>query len=200
MNFLDHLGCLCGGGTLKKPHSQLLQDEDKIRRIPREERDIVVATIDSPLPLDLSGPQLKTELSRSKHDEYKPSLPLESHKTWDIETCSAFIRIGELRDDQDLSRAGVIIGDQALLAGNQLVNSVPIASLCLGPVPSALPKPRGFMFIRVEGPSPIDSKRDIQSSTMNETIRTANLPEKRHGNGVMRAKKRKLEDVLGSFL
>jgi hypothetical protein len=53
-------------------------------------------------------------------------------QTWEFQTYTAFARLGELRNDSDLRRAGIDIGDQAMV-NNELVNSVPMVSIRLGP-------------------------------------------------------------------
>ncbi|PVH76033.1 hypothetical protein DL98DRAFT_518262 [Cadophora sp. DSE1049] len=60
-----------------------------------------------------------------------------SLETWDFLTYTIFSKIGELRSDRDLHRAGVNIGDQVIV-NDELVNSVPLVSLRLGPFPESL--------------------------------------------------------------
>ena len=55
-----------------------------------------------------------------------------SLETWDFLTYTIFSKIGELRSDRDLKRAGVNIGEQVVI-NDELVNSVPLAALRLGP-------------------------------------------------------------------
>jgi hypothetical protein len=52
--------------------------------------------------------------------------------TWEFQLYSAYARLGELRNDRDLLRAGIDIGDQAMV-GKELINSVPVVSIRLGP-------------------------------------------------------------------
>lgn len=52
--------------------------------------------------------------------------------TWDFELFSAYARLGELRGDVDFKRSGIHIGDQAMV-GKELINSLPMASIRLGP-------------------------------------------------------------------
>jgi hypothetical protein len=52
--------------------------------------------------------------------------------TWEFQLYSAYVRLGELRNDRDLLRAGIEIGDQAMV-GKELISSVPIVSIRLGP-------------------------------------------------------------------
>ncbi|KAH6721409.1 hypothetical protein BKA61DRAFT_567997 [Leptodontidium sp. MPI-SDFR-AT-0119] len=53
-------------------------------------------------------------------------------ETWEFLTYTTFSRIGELRSDLDLQRAGVNIGEQAIV-NEELTNSVPMACVRLGP-------------------------------------------------------------------
>lgn len=55
-----------------------------------------------------------------------------SLETWDFLTYTIFSRIGQLRSDRDLKRAGVNIGEQVVV-NDELANSVPMAALRLGP-------------------------------------------------------------------
>jgi hypothetical protein len=57
--------------------------------------------------------------------------------TWDFQLSSAYARLGELRDDRDLERAGIDISDQVMV-GDELVNSVPMVSIRLGPTMAEL--------------------------------------------------------------
>lgn len=59
-------------------------------------------------------------------------------ETWEFTTYTSFARIGELRNDSDLARAGVHIGDHVTLVGNEFLPPVPIVSLRLGPTPVEL--------------------------------------------------------------
>jgi len=58
-------------------------------------------------------------------------------QTWEFQMYNAFNRLGELRDDKDLRRAGIDTGDQAMV-NNELINSVPVVSIRLGPTPPEL--------------------------------------------------------------
>ncbi|KAH7369962.1 hypothetical protein BKA65DRAFT_387802 [Rhexocercosporidium sp. MPI-PUGE-AT-0058] len=53
-------------------------------------------------------------------------------ETWEFLTYTIFSRIGELRSDRDLQRAGVDIGHQVVVK-EELTNSVPLACVRLGP-------------------------------------------------------------------
>jgi hypothetical protein len=57
--------------------------------------------------------------------------------TWDFQLSSAYARLGELRDDRDLERVGIDISDQVMV-GDELVNSVPMVSIRLGPTMAEL--------------------------------------------------------------
>ncbi|CAG8954942.1 hypothetical protein HYFRA_00008631 [Hymenoscyphus fraxineus] len=59
-------------------------------------------------------------------------------ETWEFTTYTSFARIGELRNDTDLARSGVDIGDDAILVGNDFIPPVPLVSLRLGPIPLEL--------------------------------------------------------------
>lgn len=166
--------------------SRPLDDDAKVRRIPRAEI-----------------PEMLSEKGMSINSATRlPINPYAFFKPWDFETYSAFARIGELRNDEDLARAGVSIGEQAAVK-EELVNSVPMVSICLGEAHLASSIPQGgslrsFTFIRTQLPSK-DAKTNIQ--TVSALSGTSKAPQKRQGPqfGIMRLKKRKLDDVLSSF-
>ena len=157
-----------------------------------------------------------------------------------------FARIGELRNDTDLVRAGVAVGDQAVV-GRELINSVPMASLRLGESPTwpeaasmenihktlksgghfilsgsssnfewgekprlATSTMQGLAFIRIKVPTvpapaaykEIDDSVNIDPPgvAFSKPPSTSAAPVKRHGAGIVKNKRRKLDDVLGSFL
>jgi hypothetical protein len=66
-------------------------------------------------------------------------------ETWEFRTLTSFCKVGELRNDKDLARAGIDIGDQAVV-GKDLISSVPVVSLRLGPSPKTPSSP----FLRNE--------------------------------------------------
>ena len=139
-------------GTEAKSHhefdSEQLSDGAKVRRMPRAQVPaFLVQKLDKPAVECEASPternldrlakaykKYKVKDGRQKvHDRQRLSKP----QTWDLPAYKSFARIGQLRNDADLFRAGVVIADQAV-AGNELVNSVPMASLRLGPSPSWL--------------------------------------------------------------
>ncbi|KAE8450068.1 hypothetical protein EG329_007208 [Mollisiaceae sp. DMI_Dod_QoI] len=62
------------------------------------------------------------------------SRPFE---TWDFPVYTGICKIGELRNDSDLARAGIQIGDQPIVE-NELICPLPIVSLRIGPTPPCL--------------------------------------------------------------
>lgn len=86
---------------------------------------------------------LKKELLNSETRKLRGSyrhLPEYITRPWDLTAYKSFARIGELRNDTDLVRAGLAVGDQAVV-GDELINSVPMASLRLGESPRWLIDP-----------------------------------------------------------
>jgi hypothetical protein len=209
--------------TASKPtgYSQPLRDGARMKFIPRPDMLQFLATrklksaSESP---DLSGqsdrlnvPKSKTRPTKTKSGkqkekpEEKPEIQLALAE-WEFPTYAAFTKIGELRNDSDLARAGVRIGRQAVV-GKDLVNSVPIVSLCLGRAPAASLKSRHFVFLRIYLPSTEDtqmgdrlSMSEAKASTGMGGVGCRNALYKASAPAVMRAKKRKLNDILGSFL
>jgi hypothetical protein len=58
-------------------------------------------------------------------------------QTWEFPTYTAFARLGEMRNDSDLRAAGISLGDQAMV-NDELINSVPMVSIRLGPTTAEL--------------------------------------------------------------
>ena len=135
----------------------------------------------------------------------KPSVtPKIEAETWDVEAYNSYARIGELRNDLDLARAGLALGDQAVV-GNQLVNSVPIASLRLGKS-TLLSNSQDLAFIRIKVPVPSDEAPKTrthghESKTEGEVVTPVTATPAPRPKPVMRKKKKRaLDDVLNSFL
>ncbi len=80
--------------------------------------------------------------NKLEHDRWtfmnRPKLnKFYKNETWEFDTYTIFSRIGELRNDRDLARAGVDVGDQVVVK-DEFVNSVPLASIRLGLPPNYL--------------------------------------------------------------
>ncbi|RFU28384.1 hypothetical protein B7463_g7945, partial [Scytalidium lignicola] len=134
-------------------------------------------------------------------------------RTWDFNTTTSLCRLGLLRNDLDLVQAGVPITTHALVE-KEFVNSVPMASVCLGNTPeqyehSSWSLMRLF-FIRIKTipPKPncitAKDKSNCEDSRIvkghhDKTNRKSETKE-RSGSISMRLKKRqKLDDMLSSF-
>ena len=225
--------------TCLKFSSERLWDGAKVRRIPRAgvplflaERAVSTDAVDSETKGNAGNKEKKPQ-----NAELPTSKPSQSHSaevqniTWDLASYQCFARIGELRNDTDLVRAGVIVGDQALV-GDELINSIPMVSLRLGESPSWLEssslrdrasnnkwdwadKPRlarssrrGLAFIRIKVPPKVfvskggdfDSSTGLRDPAGLETRSTKLPPVRCEASGVVPNKKRKIEDVLSSFL
>ncbi|KAI9052558.1 hypothetical protein LZ554_003901 [Drepanopeziza brunnea f. sp. 'monogermtubi'] len=109
------------------------------------------------------------EFADFNRDQMAGRRPTYVKQKWDFDLCTIFSRIGELRSDRDLSRAGLDIGDQAV-ADNELVNSIPMVSLRLGHSPSYLLSSRinnkikslyGTPKVARKKPQPAPDIRDI---------------------------------------
>ncbi|KAG9241005.1 hypothetical protein BJ878DRAFT_522917 [Calycina marina] len=137
------------------------------------------------------GPRNSTAKQRSRRG---------APETWDWSSTTSFARIGDLRDDSDLARAGVNIGDAAAV-GDELVNSVPMVSLCLGSrEPFLYPSNLGLLFFaRINVPEPMPEVVEVEKPDMGlEMARKGRV--KRSGHSVMNSKKRNLDDLLSSFM
>lgn len=217
------------GSTCLEPPSRRLHDGAKVRRIPRADVPELLARrpVSSSVGSDLSSAHkasetkpnagdLKKEPVRKSKDSQRRSEPLD--EAWDLTAYKSFARIGELRNDTDLFKAGVTLGDQAIV-GDQLVNSVPVASLRLGKshsplkssstVHSATRPPQDLAFVRIKvplqecvpvGESHVSHGGMATNLVGSEPSSTQASLVRREASGIVRNKKRKLEDVLGSFL
>jgi len=200
---------------------QPLWDGSKIRRIRRGEVSNFRALRAAVAVMNI--PSLQSEHDGSKKGRQTKQLreekgighnnagntKIKAPETWDFTTHTAFARVGELRGDLDLLKAGVPLGDQAVV-GDELVNSVPMASLRLGPTPRVSSTSKALVFIRIRQPPQVSANamdghtlRSWDKSARNGTFKSPsqNLSQLKHRvPKVTRAKKRKLDDVLNSFL
>lgn len=133
---------------IRKSAARQLWDGSSVRRIPRS--DITAFLID---PESFNTDEIVSEMEMHTRNPIDPGVMRNSYgpkghrrnitstnsmvnilktETWDFSTTTTFSKIGELRDDTDLKRAGVKIGHQAVV-DNELVNSIPMVSLRLGP-------------------------------------------------------------------
>lgn len=163
-----------------------LYDTAKVRLIPRE----------SAPALSVSHQALDCEIPE----------PRSGSPSWDFETTTSFSRIGLLRNDLDFIRAGVPITSHALVE-QELINSVPMASICLGSIPKRYHYSNWanlhLFFVRTKTltPDPVHLAVKDEGRTKNHTARTAlrSVPLPDRNTSMRRSKRQKLEDMLGSF-
>ena len=92
--------------------------------------------------LQTDNPDL--DINKLRWDTLDRGMSRESRtkQTWDFQTSTAFARLGEIRSDRDLAKAGIDIGDQAMVE-DELVTSVPMVSFRVGPsTPELRPESR----------------------------------------------------------
>ena len=240
-------------GTSKVFRSEQLWDGASVKRLPRGDIPMFLAQAGASPGDTVETSRMKANLNDSEqaqtkfHDRRRQAATQSYLDSWDIPAYRAFARIGELRNDTDLVRAGVEVGDQAVV-GNELVNSFPMVSLRLGETPKwisptrnssfssfvgdfyhdgntpfliydwegnsrpASSIPRGPAFIRIKAPPPsppdleVENKRCgvleplAQNLAGGEPLSSQSTASKRRVSGVVRNKKRKLDDVLSSFM
>lgn len=197
-------------------YAQPLGDASGIRSMPRSEVSKFLTQKESPTD---GGPSVKLGLEsmepkvvkidddllrtrkRIKHQTTRDKRSqAESPETWDFRTYTSFSRIGELREDLDLAKAGVFMGEQVAVA-NQLVNSVPLVSLCVGPTQPITSRLNldALVFLRIKGSDTKEVKRKERPPSASRSTQTG-LPSKESRHNVNKIKKRNLDDLLGSFM
>ncbi|KAH8590899.1 hypothetical protein B0O99DRAFT_284239 [Bisporella sp. PMI_857] len=199
-------------------YSQPFWDSSKVKYIPAEEvpgflaqrkptEDRVGPCLIDPNTGTVGGKQ--TEVRHNLQSNLQPNQ-LKAPITWDFRTSSSFARIGELRRDTDLLKAGMRIKKQAIV-GNELINSIPIASLCLGPTQplTLLYKERGYAFVRMGTSSQTSTELKRKASADAEAAIPTALSDSKFGTKskstqprqtVSKRKKKNLGDVLSSLL
>jgi hypothetical protein len=202
--------------TVTEPGIRQLSDKAQVTRLPRSEVTSFLTHLSIPTrevppvqkkqhnPVYLEDIDKNKSESRTRKKVAKPSItPKIETETWDMEAYNSYARIGELRNDLDLARAGLALGDQAAV-GNQLVNSVPMASLRLGKS-TLLSNSQDLAFIRIKVPVPSDEApksrtHEHESRTEYEAVTPVSATPAPRPKPVMRKRKRALDDVLSSFL
>ncbi|KAF8866211.1 hypothetical protein BDZ45DRAFT_735500 [Acephala macrosclerotiorum] len=188
--------------AVKKVHAQQLSEDSLVSMLPRTD-----------VPGFLTG------------DEMATTTRVKAAKTWDYSVYTTVCRIGELRNDIDLVRAGIEIGEQPFIE-NELICPLPIVSLRLGPTPSCLKKSSGkdatikvqhLTFSRIKvGVDTVSSSADKkrvgpqEGSSVEGLTKRPNpgdswltslresAPAKRRATGMTR-KRQNLDSVLDSF-
>ena len=199
--------------TVGTAYSQPLWDASSVRRIPRAEVsafliDKIHQTYDAASGLKTRAPKaLKSErnshhIRKEQRSARKDKTPqIKPPETWDYRTYSSFARIGELLNDSDLEEAGIAIESQAVVA-NQLVNSVPFVSLCVGPTQpiTSMLKFDALAFVRIRIPGNEEEELNFDEKIpVSRTQKRAYVP-KQPSHGVNKTRKRNLDDVLSSFM
>jgi hypothetical protein len=199
--------------------SRHLSGRSEARRIPRTELAAFITGRQS-LKLEQTSKKLKVDSETAQKElDRRRIYGLPRNKTvesWESTAYESFARIGELRNETDLERAGVTIVDQVIM-GDDFLNSIPMVSLRLGQTPPSLPSIQttrtsssALSFIRIKAPSADTShKGGSQDRAMlgmaatefcADNMQSAHVvPVKRPGVGMINTKKRKLDDVLNSF-
>jgi hypothetical protein len=192
-----------------------LSDKAQVARLPRAEITSFLTHLGLKIPevppvqkkqhnplcledLDKTESGLATKKKRKRAPD--PAITAKREpKTWDAPAYNSFARIGQLRNDLDLARAGLATGGQVVV-GNQLVNSAPVVSLRLGKPPLHL---QNLAFVRIKLPDPPDeppkTRTHVESMTEDEAVRLVSATPTPRPKPVMR-KKRALDDMLSSFI
>lgn len=141
----------------------------------------------------LNMPLFKTWLSEGDQEKRSQSISTVNTAKYSLDS-EVFTRIGEIRNDCDLLRAGLDRG--CSFVEDTPTRSIPIATVCLGPASPF--QPRGFVFFREKIPAHKNMPMGLFKSDQGAMV--SNAASKRFAPSVMRTKRRKLDDVLGSFL
>ena len=171
------------------PKSDQLKNLGKMMFVPRAE-----------VPKFLNQPAVSTWLDQDSSVRINETVDM-----WEKMTRTLCPIVGDIRNDADLVRAGFDITDQAVVR-NALVNSAPMASLRLGPKCHLSSRARRTSCIRTDllHPFNMNEARMDGHGTFEkdgrESKRTQAVKQDRQEHGVMKSKKRKLDDLLNSFL
>ncbi|KUJ14752.1 uncharacterized protein LY89DRAFT_735829 [Mollisia scopiformis] len=108
----------------------LSRDETTIR--PQSPKDPTALDTHERKDPSMSGKTQAVDVSQKDKPKLNRSIPV-----WDFPVYTKINRIGELRNDGDLQRAGIEIGDQPVVE-NDLICPIPIVSFRIGPTPACL--------------------------------------------------------------
>lgn len=130
--------------------------------------------------------------------------PESTELAWEAFAYKNICRIGELRNDGDLQKAGIDIGDQPII-DNELICPLPIAFLTLGPRSpfnaSRDPGKRSvFIRIKCDNKDVDEPENSGLSSHKRSSSPTPQLTPAKRKKAVLQRKKKDLGDVLGSFM
>lgn len=171
-------------------HAMLTQSDNQsgMRFIPRRD-----------MPKFLSQPLQAARLRRD--GLYDSDMKVD---TWGKTTYRVSPLVGDIRHDADLAKAGFDIHDQPVIR-TALINSVPLASVRLGPKYNISNTSSRISFIRSDVLYPLNIRKPTANdhSAVKDDARFTDFPSiygDSYTRGVMDSKKRKLNDLLDSFL
>jgi hypothetical protein len=164
-------------------------------------------TVDEKYP-----PQFDTTFGSSNIttlDAPNPRRTSQSFESCALDTYITFSGIGKLRNDVDLAKAGVVSGSQVLVC-DELIKSIPMMCLRLGDdLTLSSPTSPSLSFLRIKTPhlqngsAGRKSPESKDSTLENGSGQGAEMAQEKSGksrtSGVMRNRKRKIEEILGSF-
>lgn len=177
------------GSDHATPHSMVAQSENRngMRFIPRGD-----------MPKFLSQPLQAARLRRD--GLYDSHTKVD---TWGKTTYHVSPLVGDIRHDADLAKAGFDIHDQPVIK-NALINSVPLASVRLGPKYNISNTSSRISFVRSDVLYPLNLRAPpaVDHSVKGDAGFTEfpSIYGDSYTRGVMDSKKRKLNDLLDSFL
>jgi hypothetical protein len=111
--------------AFRKSFTRQLSEEAPISLIPRAKIPDFVTR---------DGTEQSKKISSGSEQPSRPLSGGAQAQTWESSIYMKVCKIGELRNDGDLKRADIEIGDQPI-AGNELICPLPVVSLRLGPTP-----------------------------------------------------------------
>ena len=184
--------------ALMRPGGPKSEHQLEIRKLPRSELAPFLAGLKS----EPDVKQSKTNDTSSDEDVSDARSHGESMWTSDS-PFTAYSRIGELRNDTDLVRAGLNVHESATLAGHELITPVAMASLSLGrPYTYGSANVSDLAFFRIKDPKDdpgFNTRHEPPAAENSKSNTDTTLPEKRRKVEVMKSKKKNIDDVLHSF-
>lgn len=130
--------------------------KDGIKRMPRDELATFLVKYQASIEEQRASKKSKNVMERVINMDIYGLGKHQELDDWEYATYKTYARIGELRNDTDLQKAGVPVSD-AVICGHELLNPKPMVFLRLGKSTEKMfPTTNAVSFIRIKVPSAED--------------------------------------------